>query len=78
MSYDPNAEDLHEAWKGWDIDKHDFLGLSSDNKAKLSPLKFQTVAGRKYGLTFMMKIDENDMACQVTGGMGATVNIFKL
>jgi hypothetical protein len=75
MSYDPNAEDSLKLWKDFDIDKHDFLGLSSDNNAKLSPLKLQTVAGRKYGLTFMMKIDENDMACQVTDGMG---KYFKL
>jgi hypothetical protein len=60
-------------WECWNIDKNDFIGTSDDDNAQVSPFKMQSVAGRQHGLSFMMKIDESEMACPALEGMGATV-----
>jgi hypothetical protein len=72
MMSDPTAVGDLERWTDWNIDKHDFFG-TSDDKTNVSPFKKQSVAGRQYGLSFMMKIDESKMACPALEGMGATV-----
>jgi hypothetical protein len=61
-----------DSWKDWNIDMHDFLGESTEN-VQLSPLQIQSVAGRQHGLSFMMRVDESDLACPALEGMGATV-----